>query len=489
MVPSIRVQARNDAPVRSQGDYVLYWMTAARRPVWNFALQRAAEYARTLDKPLVVFEPLRVGYPWASDRLHVFILQGMLDNARRFADRGVTYLPYVEPEPGGGRGLLESLAERACVVVTDDFPTFFLPRMVAAAAKRLSVRLEVVDGNGLLPMRAAEGIFSRAHDFRRFLQKQLQGHLRHIPEADPLRELPHGRPTFQGLERWLLLDVRSLDPAELAASLPIDHAVVPAVTRGGFESGEDRLRTFVKHKLARYEERNHPDADASSGLSPYLHFGQVSAHEVLDAIAAQEGWTPDGVAEKATGSRQGWWKLSAPAEGFLDELVTWRELGFNMCWQREDCDTYESLPAWARATLEEHAGDGRTHLYTLAEFESARTHDELWNATQRELVREGRVHNYLRMLWGKNILAWSESPKVALSIMLQLNDKYALDGRDPNSISGIFWVLGRYDRAWGPERPVFGKIRYMTSSSARNKLRLDAYLARYAGDESRNNKR
>jgi deoxyribodipyrimidine photo-lyase len=162
--------------------------------------------------------------------------------------------------------------------------------------------------------------------------------------------------------------------------------------------------------------------------------------------------------------------------------VTWRELGYNMCRQREDYDRYESLPEWATRTLQDHTKDVRQHVYSLAQFEGATTHDELWNAAQRQLRRDGTIHNYLRMLWGKKILHWSDSPRDALDIMIELNNKYALDGRNPNSYSGIFWVLGRYDRPWGPERRVFGKVRYMSSRNTTRKLKTATYLERYGKD-------
>ncbi len=171
--------------------------------------------------------------------------------------------------------------------------------------------------------------------------------------------------------------------------------------------------------------------------------------------------------------------MAASAEAFLDQLVTWRELGYNMCVHRPDYDRYESLPDWARATLELHAPDRRDPTYTLDQFAAAETHDPVWNAAQRQLVRDGALHNYLRMLWGKKILEWTESPREALDVMIELNNRYALDGRDPNSYSGIFWMLGRYDRAWGPERPIFGKIRYMSSDSTIRKLKMKQYLERY----------
>ncbi len=186
------------------------------------------------------------------------------------------------------------------------------------------------------------------------------------------------------------------------------------------------------------------------------------------------------MAEKANGSSEGWWGAREEVESFLDEVITWRELGYNMCWQRDDYDQYESLPTWAQKTLSEHAKDHRSHVYSLDECEAAATHDELWNAAQRQLTSEGSIHNYLRMLWGKKILQWSASPREALDVMIELNNKYALDGRNPNSYSGIFWVLGRYDRAWGPERPIFGKIRYMTTENTARKVKVKDYVKKYS---------
>ena len=214
--------------------------------------------------------------------------------------------------------------------------------------------------------------------------------------------------------------------------------------------------------------------------SPYLHFGHISAHEVFEELRSRDGWSLNDLAEKPTGSREGWWGMSREVESFIDELITWRELGYNMCSKRDDYDQFESLPDWAQKTMSEHSADDRPEIYNDEELENAKTGDEIWNAAQRQLVREGRMHNYLRMLWGKKIYQWSPTAQDALRIMLHLNNKYAVDGRNPNSYSGIFWVLGRYDRAWGPERKIFGKLRYMTSDSTKRKLKLKEYLQRYS---------
>ncbi|MFW5877395.1 MAG: deoxyribodipyrimidine photolyase [Myxococcota bacterium] len=474
----------NAAPVRGDGDHVVYWMIAARRATYNFGLQRAVERARELGKPLVVLEALRADHPWASDRLHRFVLDGMADNRRRFARRTVRYHPYVEPTDGAGAGLLEALADRACVVVTDDYPTFFLPRMVAAAGRRLPVHLEQVDSNGLFPLRAADRAYPTALAFRRLLHRALPPHLAELPLPDPLARAD--LPAFGDLpsairRRWPPADDGLLEGGASALSaLPIDHHVPPVPFTGGTRAALSRLRRWLGSGLPRYAEgQRHPDDEATSGLSPWLHFGHLSAHQVFAELAGREPWSPQGLPIGGRGQRQGWWGMSASAEAFLDQLVTWRELGFNVCAFREDHLQYASLPDWARATLADHAADPRPHLYTVEELEQARTADPVWNAAQRQLLAEGRIHNHLRMLWGKKILEWSPTPEDALDTLLHLNDKHAVDGRDPNSYSGIFWCLGRHDRPW-PERPVFGKVRSTTSRSTRRKLHLTDYLARWS---------
>lgn len=490
-VPALRLRPINSRPPCPDGEFVLYWMIAARRTRSNFALQHAAGEAARLGRPLVILEPLRCDYPYASDRLHRFILDGMAANARALTGRPVVYHPYVEPRPGAGGGLLAALAERACLVVTDDFPAFFLPRMVAAAGRTLPVRLTAVDGNGLLPLRAADRPFATAHAFRRFLQKELPRHLVDMPADDPLARLPLLPPTPLPpaiTERWPAVDPLLLyGVPELLAALPIDHGVPATATRGGADAARDGLDRFVARKLSRYaEERNHPDLDGGSGLSPYLHFGHIGSHEIFRAVTGRVGWVPPDLSPRCDGRREGWWGMPAAAEAFLDQLVTWRELGFNNCAHRADFLKLSSLPDWAQRTLTDHAHDPRRHYYSLAELRAAGTHDPLWNAAQRQLLTEGTIHNYLRMLWGKKILEWSPSPQAALEAMIELNDRYALDGRDPNSGTGILWCLGRHDRAWGPVRPVFGSVRYMSSENTRRKVRVTAYLEKYAAAGSFN---
>jgi len=483
-VPSIRIRDANSEAVRAGGRYVLYWIIASRRLRYNFALDRALEHCRALQKPLLLFEALRCGYQWASDRLHRFVIDGMADNAAYCQKFGAAYYPYLEPQSNAGKGLLAALATDACVVITDDFPCFFLPRMVASAAKKLKVRLEAVDSNGLLPLRATDQVFARAFDFRRFLQKNLPSHLENVPEVAPLEnaklpKLANASPEI--IKRWPPASAEVLSGAVSLKDFPIDHSVSPTPTRGGPIAALSHMHHFFENKFKQYaENRNEPELDAVSGISPYLHFGRISAHEVFAELARREKWHPRKLSLRANGSRDAWWNMSPAAEAFLDQLITWRELGYNFASHRDDYDRFESLPAWVQKTLGTHARDERAYLYSLPQFERAETHDPLWNAAQTQLLREGRIHNYLRMLWGKKILEWTNSPQDAARIMIHLNDKYALDGRDPNSYSGIFWVLGRYDRPWAPERPIFGLIRYMSSQNTARKVSVKNYIRKYS---------
>ena len=467
-------------------------MIASRRLSSNFAVQRAVEWAVELRKPIVIFEPLRIGYHWASDRIHRFIIDGMADNAAQIAaqiaalkNRGVVYYRYIEPTPDADKGLLAALAQRACVVVTDDFPSFFVPRMVAAAAKILPLKLEQVDSNGILPLRATERVFTTAFSFRAFLQKELPAHFEHFPKADPLSGvvLPPMKSLPEEItNRWPGASAKLLaGRAEELAALPIDHAIKAVEQRGGSTEAGRRLERFLDQHLYDYAAgANHPDEEARSGLSPYLHFGHISPHEMFNELMSREEWSPGCLGPKTGGKREGWWGASPGAESWLDQFITWRELGYNMSSHLDNYDQYESLPDWAQVTLDKHSNDPRLDVYSLDQFASAATHDPLWNAAQTQLVREGRIHNYLRMLWGKKILEWSASPREALAVMIELNNRYALDGRNPNSYSGIFWVLGRYDRPWGPERLIFGSIRYMSSKNTYKKIRVREYLNTYA---------
>lgn len=486
--PAIRVVELSPRPVRREAAFVLYWMLGSRRTRSSFALERAIAWARELARPLVVLEPLRCDYPFASERFHRFVIEGMADNARAFSRAPVLYHPWVEREPGQGRGLLEALAAHAAVIVTDDSPIPWLRGMARAGAQRAPVRVEAVDHHGLLPLRATTRAYPVAHAFRRFLQKTLPAHLRARPAPEPLAGLALPRLAALPAEiaaRWPSLGEDELArPGALIAALPIDHGVGAIAEHGGSAAAHARLRAFLDDGLDRYLERSHPDVDAQSRLSSWLHFGHVSSHEILDALGAHEGWAPERIASEPTGTREGWWNVSAAGDAFLDELVTWRELGAVRCHHSDDFMRWEGLPSWARATLEDHARDPRPALYDDARLAAADTDDPVWNAAQRQLLAEGRIHNYARMLWGKLVIAWKRDPREAFAALLAMNDRYAIDGRDPSSWSNVGWVFGAYDRPWGPKRPIYGSVRYMTSQAARRKLKMRSWLARWGGEDA-----
>ena len=479
--PPIRVRAVNERRVNPDGQFVLYWMIANRRTRFNFSLDRAAAWARELGRPLVVLEALRVDYPYASERIHRFVLDGMLSNRRAFERSEVLYYPYVEPASGAGRGLLPALGRLAAVVVTDEYPCFFLPEVVRAAGAQLEVRLEAIDSNGMIPMAAVPRAYPAAVHLRRFIQSSLREHLRDFPSSDGVSGLP---PRLPGLpasiaQAWPAVESDLLEGVNGSLlRLRLDSSVGVLPLRGGQDTAAAALAGFVQGRLKAYhDQHSHPDDRGTSRLSPYLHFGHIAAHEIFDAVMKAERWTVGRLAKAATGAREGWWGVGPGAEAFLDQLVVWRELGFNTCYRRpSEYDKFEGLPDWAQETLLRHADDPRSHVYDLATFERAETHDPLWNAAQRELVRDGWMHNYMRMLWGKKILEWSASPQEALATMVALMNKWALDGRDPNSYAGYMWILGRYDRPW-PERPVYGTVRSMSSVNTQRKVRVRQYLA------------
>ena len=468
----------NDARVASGREYVLYWMQAARRLERNHALDHAVRFARELSRPLVVYEGLRVDYPWASRRLHRFVLEGMQTNAARAAELGLNYWPYVETKKGEGRGLLRSLAARASLVVTDDYPCFIVPAQAEALAAKVDVPVFAVDSSSVVPLSLLGPPVGAAAHLRPRLHRAVAEAWPHRAAAKPRVPDVAARRVTAPFETWMTTDV-----AAFVNALPVDASVPPVPeSPGGTTAGRARLREFVRRRLSGYAERRStprsPAEGHASGLSPYLHCGHLSIEEVVERVLTTR-WTTADLRLESRGRREGFFGEDPDVNAFLDEALTWRDLGFQWHWSRRgDAASLETaLPAWALATLGAHASDRRRWLYSAEELEGGATHDPLWNAAQRELVATGTIHGYLRMLWGKKVLEWSASPAEAYRTLEHLNNKYALDGRDPNSYSGILWCFGLFDRPWAPERPVFGSVRYMSSERTARKFDLGPYLA------------
>lgn len=488
-VNNLRKNIRVDG-VPGEG-YVLYWMQINRRLHFNYALDYAVAWANRLGRPLVILEGVACDYPWATARTTAFILEGMAEHCKQLRDVApVTYIPFPEQKHGSYDQLLRVLCRDAAILVSDEYPVFIMRERNEQLEKELKIPFHTIDSNGIIPMALSEKAPYSAFIFRRMMQKRFLECRSHPPDPQPLNGLQNfGNPDLPA-------EVKSKQaagsehlgtPAAIVAFVngltSLNSNVRPVEIKGTRSAGLARLEAFLENDLMRYEDdRNHADLERTSRLSPWLHFGKISAFEVVDKVLTMqpEGWDVSKV-RPVGGKRSGFFGGDASVEAFLDEIITWRETGFHFAWNRSDYDQFESLPAWARATLSDHAGDPRSYLYTYRQLEESKTHDPIWNAAQTQLRVEGRIHNYLRMLWGKKVLEWTPDPQTALSYLIDLNNTYAIDGRDPNSYSGIFWIFGRFDRAWGPERPVFGKIRYMTSNSARKKIKLDQYVKRYSG--------
>ena len=487
-INSHRLFERNERTPNPEGDYVLYWMQINRRFRYNYALEYAVGWANKLDKPLLVYEGLNCDYPWASDRFHHFLMEGMAENLEYARQHDINYYSYLEDEPGAGKGLLYSLAEDACLVISDEYPVFIIREHNQRVAPRMEVPYITVDSNGLIPLGLTDKAPYNAYFFRRIMQRNFLECFTSPPEKAPLEQLKNrGNIELEAdfLKRYPPAQNHLDDRESFVDSLPINHDVGKIGMRGTRQAALGKLGQFIQYGLQEYDEkRNDPDENKTSGLSPWLHFGKISEYEIVDAVLDHqpEGWGLDDITDN-NGSTGGFFNGDPNIDGFLDEVITWREVGFHFAHHEPEYDQYDSLPDWALETLEKHKDDPREYIYGLEEFARSQTHDEIWNAAQTELREEGTMHNYLRMLWGKKVLEWTPNPETALAYLIELNNRYAIDGRDPNSYSGIFWIFGRFDRAW-QERPIYGKVRYMTSDSTRRKVKLRKYLDTYGSQKS-----
>jgi deoxyribodipyrimidine photo-lyase len=441
----VRVRKLNDREPRENARYVLYWAQMNRRVESNHALAFAADLANQRGLPLLFYEGLTCTYPYASDRFHTFLLEAVPETAKRAAALGLGYVFHLRKRRADANDTLYRLAAEAAAVVTDDYPTFIAADHNRRVPSKIDVPYYVVDSSCIVPMAHFNKQEYAAYTIRPKIHKVLAEHMRPVP---PIRLK----------QKWtgpVTCDVTDENIPALVASCEIDHSIPASEDfRGGRIAAERRLAHFLEHNLGRYAKTsNQPSERSTSGMSPYLHFGHISALEI--ALAAQQH-TP------------------VPVE-FLEELIVRRELAFNFARFGPDPTTLDALPDWARATLRKHDADQRDWIYTREQFERAETHDPLWNATQREMLRDGKIHGYYRMYWGKKIIEWSPTHQDALDAMIYLHDKYALDGRDPNTYTNILWCFGLHDRPWA-ERPVFGMIRYMSLDGMKRKTDIDAYI-------------
>ncbi len=456
MIDAERITALNRCEIRAGAGYVLYWMQAAQRAGCNHALWYAASEADRLGLPLVVLFVL-ADYPSATAPHYRWMLAGLRKTAATLRDAGIGF----RLRRGEPLGLVAEAAKGAALVVVDRSPARWSVSVKTALAAHTVVAVFEVDGESVIP----ESVASPKQEWSaRTLRLKIEGAVasyasRSLPPV-PSPQRSAARVHVPGDEVAESALFSAYDSPQKAA-YPGDRSPEQAFQcESGETAGNSRLESFMQNRLDRYDDdRNDPLKEGSSGLSPYLHFGMVSPLAVIAAARARGG-------------------PGYPA--FVEQLVVRRELCRNFVRFRTlDYDAWEGLPAWSRAALESAAADKRAYLYTRQQFEVAATHDPYWNAAQEQLVRSGTIHNYMRMYWGKMILAWSAAPKEAFATALYLNDRYALDGRDPNGWAGVAWCFGLHDRPW-PARPVFSTVRSMVATGLKRKFDADAYARTWA---------
>jgi deoxyribodipyrimidine photo-lyase len=453
-----RVQIRRKGAPLKGGRCVVYWMQRAMRIRDNTALDVAIEAGNLLDLPVVVFFSVISNYPNANLRHYHFMAQGLRDVAEDAAERGVGFVVRRPPE----NSLVAFLEEvDAALVVGDENPCREPERWRRVLARKLRLPYWTVDADVVVPSAVFNRSYVLLHHFRPYLQAQLPRYLVAQPKIAPLITWKPRKalPSFP-LEQDITEGFRRLD----RRVGPVDSFT------GGTHAALKRLGEFIRLDLKAYEEaRNHPELRGTSRLSLYLHFGNIGPLTIALAVekAVKQGKAPTSARDR-----------------FLEQLIGWRELAVLFVRHTPDYDTWECAAPWARKTLIEHAGDPRPHRYSLKQLERAETADDLWNAAQREMVATGWMHGYMRMYWAKKILEWAPDPARAFEWAVELNDRYELDGRDPNGYAGIAWaVVGRHDRPWF-NRPVFGLVRPMTGASTAKKFNAERYIQQNASKKS-----
>jgi deoxyribodipyrimidine photo-lyase len=458
---SLRAFPLNEKRLQPDGDFILYWMQSTQRLDDNWALRLATLEADRIGKPLLIHHGLDPHYTYASARFHAFVMQGARDLAEQAAALGLTYRFALRRRREDDSRLVDRLAARACVVITDLFPTAGVAARSARLADRVNCRVIAVDSVGVVPAASFHKEEYAARTIRPKLSRLLALSLEPVEDRPPRRALPDAAVSAFN-DAWV--DIAQCDIAREVASCEIDHSIAAVTSRGGTLAARERLHRFAAGGLQSYTERrrNPSDDQGSSRLSPYLHFGMISPLEVVTVARAAAS--------------------PVESEAFLNEMLTWRELSLNFCLRNPAYDTLAALPDWAQRSMAAHANDERTVTYTLDQLERAETHDDIWNAGQRELVETGQMHNVVRMLWGKSVLTWAPTYADALAWLIHLNNKYGLDGRDPNSFAGIQWCFGKFDRPFA-ERPVWGTIRPMSLARAHAKYDMTGYLSRWGATE------
>jgi deoxyribodipyrimidine photo-lyase len=440
-----RVRDLNEGAVRN-GDYVLYWMQSSQRAEQNHALEYAVQQANEMGQRLLVVFGLTDDYPEANLRHYTFMLEGLKDAQDSLKERGIKMVV----RKGSPDGVAIEAGKNASLIVTDRGYMRPQKRWREKVAREVGCLVRQVESDVVVPVELASGKQEHA---ARTLRPRIGEYLEDFLVALTPTKVEKQSTNMQanGLD---LSDIHGvLDGMDLDRSV----GALSHLYTGGTSEAKKLFRRFLKNSFDGYvEHRNQPQTDDVSHMSKYLHFGHISP--IWLALEARRSKTrKDNI------------------ESFVEELVVRRELSMNFVFYNADYDSFSNLPGWAKETLREHEDDERENVYTTEQLENAQTHDEYWNAAMREMVYTGYMHNYMRMYWGKKILEWSNTPEHAYRTTLYLNNKYFLDGRDPNSFANVAWVFGQHDRGW-TERQVFGKVRYMSAGGLERKTKPEQYI-------------
>ena len=427
---------------------VIYWMSRDQRVHDNWALLFAQKLSKENNSEFAVVFNLVPDFLEATIRQYGFMLKGLEQLEKEFEKYNI---PFFLLQGKSEKTISNFIKENNVSVIVSDFDPLRIKRIWKRdLAKKINIPFYEVDAHNIVPCKyLSQKVEFGAYTIRPKIHKALPEFLDEFPKLLKMKNLQ-------------MLTSENIDWEKVERNLEIDFSVkeVDWIIPGEKEA-KKVLKKFIQQKLDNYDEqRNDPTKDAQSNLSPYLHFGQLSAQRVVLEIYKLKNH-------------------SKSTEAFLEELIVRRELSDNYCYYNTNYDSFDGFPEWAKKTLNEHKKDKREFVYSLKQFENTETHEDLWNAAQKQLVKTGKLHGYMRMYWAKKILEWSKSPEDALRISIYLNDKYELDGRDPNGYVGCAWSIGGvHDRAW-TERPVFGKIRYMNYSGCKRKFDVEAYIKKW----------
>ncbi|UCH19800.1 MAG: deoxyribodipyrimidine photo-lyase [Deltaproteobacteria bacterium] len=445
-VQNTRIKYLNDLDIRNGHD-VLYWMQQSQRAEYNHALEYAIQQANLLGQGVLVVFGLMDDYPEANLRHYTFMLEGLRETQTSLAKRNIKMVI----RKGAPVEVALILGRQASLIVCDCGYLRHQKNWRSEMARKAGCRVTQVESDVIIPVEIAS---NKAEYAARTIRPKIHKNL-----DDYLTEFKPTAVKNSSLD----LNINGLnlqDSHSILKKLQLDRSVLPVTPffKGGTSQGKVRLGEFIKKRFHHYvQNRNQPQTDDISNMSPYLHFGQLSPLYIALQIKAADSL------------------IKEAQEAFLEELIVRRELAMNFVNYTPNYDSFTCLPQWAQKTLKQHQKDKREYIYTRRQLEDAKTHDEYWNAAMREMKMTGFMHNYMRMYWGKKILEWSKTPEHAFRTTLAINNKYFLDGRDPNSYTGVAWVFGVHDRAWF-ERPIFGKIRYMAASGLERKCDIHGYV-------------